>query len=264
MLGIFDSGLGGLTVLQQLRRRLPRHDITYLADQAHVPYGDRSEDELVGFLRDNIRYLQDAASDAIVVACNTTCAVGVKHGWPPSSVPVLNLIDNAAEAIAALGASKVGVLATTVTTRTGAYGNAIRARIPGVRVEEVAAPALVPLVEAGRYSGRAVRAAVEEACEPFSRDLDVLVYGCTHYPILDQHFNEIFGDGLVRLDPAIAQADATVKLVAERRIPEGSGTTLYATTGDPLAFASAVRALLAQENPHVVVAHDILTRIGNM
>ncbi|HTX02915.1 MAG TPA: glutamate racemase [Candidatus Acidoferrales bacterium] len=264
MLGIFDSGLGGLTVLQQLRRRLPRHDITYLADQAHVPYGDRTEDELVGFLRDNMRYLESAASDAIVVACNTTCAIAIKHGWPTASVPVLNLIDNAAEAIAALGARKVGVLATTVTTKTRAYGNAIRARLPGIVVEEVAAPALVPLVEAGRYSGRAVRAAVEEACESFSRDLDVLVYGCTHYPILDPHFAAIFGEGMVRLDPAIAQADATVKLVDELGISEGSGATLYATSGEPMAFAAAVRALLAEENPQVVFAHDILTRIGNM
>jgi glutamate racemase len=264
MLGIFDSGLGGLTVLQQLRRRLPHHDITYLADQAHVPYGDRTPDELLGYLRDNIGYLQGAASHAIVVACNTSAAVAMKHGWPASDVPLLNLIDNAAEAIASLGARKVGVLATTVTTQTGAYGNAIRARIPGVHVEEVAAPALVPLVEAGRYSGRAVRAAVEEACEPFSRDLDVLVLGCTHYPILDAHFAALFGEGVTRLDPAIAQAEATVKLVRELGISEGSGTTLYATTGEPLLFASAVRALLAQENPQVVFARDILTRIGNM
>jgi glutamate racemase len=263
MLGIFDSGLGGLTVLQQLRRRLPHHDITYLADQAHVPYGDRSDDELLGFLRDNIVYLQGVASDAIVVACNTTCAVAIKHGWPASNVPVLNLIDNAAETIATMGARKVGVLATTVTTQTGAYGNAIRARVPGVQVEEVAAPALVPLVEAGRYNGRAVRAAVEEACEPFSRDLDVLVLGCTHYPILDPHFAEIFGDGLIRLDPAIAQAQAAEKVVRELGIPEGSGTTLYATTGEPMAFGAAIRALLAEENPQVVFAHDILTRIGN-
>jgi glutamate racemase len=263
MLGIFDSGLGGLTVVQQLRRRLPHHDIAYLADQAHVPYGDRTDDELLGYLRDNIGYLHGASARAIVVACNTSCAVAMKHGWPESDVPVLNLIDNAADAIAAIGARHVGVLATTVTTQTGAYGNAIRARIPGVVVEELAAPALVPLVEAGRYSGRAVRAAVTEACEPFSRNLDVLVLGCTHYPILDPHFAAILGENVVRLDPAIAQADATVKLVQELGIAEGSGSTLYSTSGDPMTFAAAVRAILAEEDPHVVGARDILTRIGN-
>jgi glutamate racemase len=263
MLGIFDSGLGGLTVVQQLRRRLPDHDIAYLGDQAHVPYGDRSPGELLGYLRDNIAYLERAGSKAVVVACNTSAAVGMSHGWPESRVPLLNLIENAADAVAMMGVRNVGVIATTVTTKSGAYGDAIRARIPGARVEEVAAPALVPLVEAGRFNGRAVRAAVEDACKPFSRDLDVLIYGCTHYPILDPHFAEIVGESVVRLDPAIAQAEATAKLVEERGIAPGRGATEYATTGDPLAFGAAVRALLAEESPHVIAAHDILTRIGN-
>lgn len=264
MLGIFDSGLGGLTVLQQLRRRLPHHDITYLADQAHVPYGDRTPEELLGYLRDNIGYLNEEGAKAIVVACNTSCSIAAKHGWPQSAAPILDLIDNAAEAVADLGARRVGVLATTVTARSGAYGAAIRARAPAVHVEEVAAPTLVPLVEAGRYNGRAVRAAVVEACTPLSRDLDVLVYGCTHYPILDAHFAAFFGENVVRLDPAVAQADAAVRLVEERGIAEGSGATMYATSGDPMAFAAAVRSLLAEENPHVLGARKILTRIGNL
>ena len=263
MLGIFDSGLGGLTVLQQLRRRLPSHDITYLADQAHVPYGDRSPEELRGFIAENIKFLNDRGAKAIVVACNTSSAVAAKHGWPPSSAPILDLIDNAAEAIAKLGARRVGVIATSVTTRSGAYGDAIRARVPGVVVQEVAAPVLVPLVESGHYNGRAVRAAVDAACEPFS-DLDVLVYGCTHYPILDAHFAAIFGKDVVRLDPAIAQAEATEQFVQQHGIASGSGATVYATTGDPSAFTAGVRALLAEEHPHAVSAREILTRIGNL
>lgn len=264
MLGIFDSGLGGLTVLQQIRRRLPRHDVTYLADQANVPYGDRTPQELQRFARDNIAFLNDHRARVIVVACNTSAAAVAKQGWPPSEAPVLDLISNAADAIARIGARRVGVLATTVTARSGAYGDAIRARVPGAQVEEVAAPTLVPLVEAGSYGGRAVRAAVEEACAPFSRYIDALVYGCTHYPILDAHFASVLGEGVTRLDPAVAQADATLRFVEAHAIPEGSGATMYATTGDALAFAAAVRALLAEENPHVIGARDILTRIGNL
>jgi len=263
VLGIFDSGLGGLTVLQQLRSRLPHHDITYLADQAHVPYGDRTAEELLGYLRDNLAYLNEQGANVIVVACNTSAAIAALHGWPPSGAPVLDLIDNAAQAIGALGAGRIGVVATTVTTRSGAYGKAIRACVPGADVKEVAAPALVPLVEAGSYSGRAVRAAVEEACAQFDRDLDVLVYGCTHYPILDAHFAAALGEDVVRLDPAVAQADATLRFVKERGIREGRGATHYATTGDPMAFATAVRALLGEEVPHVAVAGEIPTRIGN-
>ncbi len=218
MLGIFDSGLGGLTVLAAIAApaAASRHNLSCRSSARAVRRSHRRT-SCSDICATTSVICEALLRRAIVVACNTSCAVAMKHGWPASDVPVLNLIDNAAEAIAAMGVRRVGVLATTVTTQTGAYGNAIRARVPGVHVEEVAAPALVPLVEAGRYSGRAVRAAVAEACEPFSRDLDVLVLGCTHYPILDPHFAAIFGDGLVRLDPAIAQAEATVKLVAGAR-----------------------------------------------
>jgi glutamate racemase len=267
VLGVFDSGLGGLTVLRQLRRRLPDQDIAYLADQAHVPYGDRSPAELLEFLRDNLTYLDEQRVAAIVVACNTSCAVAMSHGWPASKAPILNLIESAAEEVSRRGARRVGVVATTVTASSGAYGDALRARIPGVVVEEVAAPALVPLVEAGRYHGPSVRAAVEEACAPLSRDIDALVYGCTHYPILDAYFAAIMGEGVDRIDPAIAQADAAERLVTQLGIAPGGGVTTYATTGDPLAFAPAVHALLAEAHPRVIgVGHlvAVRTRIGNV
>jgi glutamate racemase len=263
MLGIFDSGLGGLTVVRPLRERLPEYDFVYLGDQAHVPYGDRSPEELLDFLRHNLDYLNEAGAQAIVVACNTSCAIAAKRGWPASEAPILNLIENAADSVAALGVHRIGVLATTVTTKSGAYGDAIRARVPDAHVEEIAAPALVPLVEAGRIHGATVRAAVAEACDALSGDLEAVVYGCTHYPVLDAHFESVLGEGVVRLDPAVAQADATVRLVKERGIAPGAGVTRYATTGYPLAFQGAIRSLLGEEEPIVVSAAEILSRIGN-
>ena len=250
MLGIFDSGLGGLTVLRQLRRRLPEHDFLYLADQAHVPYGDRSQDELQLFLRDNFDRLNKRGAELVVVACNTSCAVAMDRGWPAGEAPILNLIVNAAEAVAALGARRIGVVATTVTAKSGAYGRALRERIGGAHVTEVAAPALVPLVEAG-HRGRAVRAAVEDACAPLPRKLDVLIYGCTHYPILDEHFAAVLGPDVVRLDPAIAQADAAVDFVRTAAIVPGSGATDYLTSGDVRSFADSVRSLLGEDAPNV-------------
>jgi glutamate racemase len=251
MLGVFDSGLGGLTVVRQVRRRLPEHDVLYLADQAHVPYGDRAPEELQRFLESNIGYLNERGASPIVVACNTSCAIAMERGWP-AGAPILNLIENAAEAAAALGARRIGVIATTVTAKSGAYGRALRERIHGAHVDEVPAPALVPLVEAGRYNGPAVRAAVEEACAPLPRDLDVLIYGCTHYPILDAHFSAVLGPEVVRLDPAIAQAEAAVRFVEEHHIGAGGGATHYVTTGDPASFIASVRALLGEEEPVVI------------
>lgn len=263
MLGLFDSGLGGFTVLRPLRALLPQHDFIYLGDQAHVPYGDRSPEELHGFLRHNLDYLNEAGAGIIVVACNTSCAVAARLGWPSSQVPILDLIATAADAVAATGAQRIGVIATAATAGSGAYGDAIRARVPKAFVQEVAAPALVPLVEAGRIQGAAVRSAVREACEPFSPGLELVVYGCSHYPVLDVHFEAVLGESIVRLDPAIAQADAGARMAGELGIGPAGGVARYATTGDVLAFAVAVRALLGDSDPHVVGAAEILTRIGN-
>lgn len=263
MLGLFDSGLGGFTVLRPLRALLPKHDFIYLGDQAHVPYGDRSAEELFGFLRHNLDYLNEAGAGVIVVACNTSCAVAARRGWPESEAPILDLISTAADAVVASGARRIGVIATAATARSGAYGDAIRARAPEAIVEEVAAPALVPLVEAGRTQGAPVRAAVRDACEPFSRDLDVVVYGCSHYPVLDAHFEAVLGGSIGRLDPAIAQAEAAAGAAAALGIEPGAGVARFATTGDPRAFAVAIRALLGDADPRVVGAAEILTRIGN-
>lgn len=260
MLGLFDSGLGGLTVLRRVRERLPLHDAVYLADQAHVPYGERAFGDLHALLRHNLDYLNDAGARAIVVACNTSCAAAAEYGWPPSAAPVLDLIETAAASLAAGGARRIGVIATSATIRSGAYGLRLRDRIPGAHVEEVAAPALVPLVEAGAIEGEGTREAVRDACAPFSRDLDAVVLACTHYPVLDAHFAAVLGEGTVRVDPAVAQAEATVLLAAELGIGPGSGTVRYATTGALEPFVGSVRTLMNEPDPLAVAAHEILTR----
>ncbi|MDQ2857741.1 MAG: aspartate/glutamate racemase family protein, partial [Candidatus Eremiobacteraeota bacterium] len=108
-------------MLRNVRRRLPLEDIVYLADQAHVPYGERSEDELARLLASNVGFLEHAGAGAIVMGCNTSCAVAAKRGWPPASVPIFDLIVAAAGAVRACGARRVGVIATTATARSGAY-----------------------------------------------------------------------------------------------------------------------------------------------
>jgi len=236
MLGIFDSGLGGLTVLRHVREQLPDEDLVYFADQAHLPYGDKSVEELRGYLAAAVAYLEKRNVDAIVMGCNTTCAVAARFGYPSARVPILDLIEAAAHAIVASGAGRVGVLATAATVRMGAYGNAIRRLAPQVVVEEVAAPALVPLVEAGLRSGRDVRAAVAEACGRFQGKLDAVVLACTHYPLLDAEFAAVLGPAILRLDPSIAQANRAVAFVRSRNAGTESGSTRYVTSGDLATF----------------------------
>jgi glutamate racemase len=237
VLGLFDSGLGGLTVLRRLRELLPRCDVLYFADQAHVPYGDRSVEDLRGLLRANVAWLNERGCEAIVMACNTSCAVAGSYGWPASHAPIFDLIAAAGEAVARCGAGSIAVAATTATVRAGAYARAIHARSPGTRVTEVAAPALVPLVESG-----AARSDLEEAvaavCSQFPADVDALVYGCTHYPLLDDIFARSLPEGTLRIDPAIWQA----RSVAAAGYGEGDGRTRYVTSGALALFAKHVAA----------------------
>ncbi len=241
MLGLYDSGLGGLTVLAALRAAGIDADVVYFADQAHLPYGEKSDATLHGFLQQNLALLAELQVDAVVTACNTTCAVAERLGWPQTPFPVLDLIANAGAAFAGTPHRRIAVVATVATIRSGAYGRAIRAAAPGLEVVEVAAPALVPLVERGAAETGEARSAVEAVVAGLPAEIDALVYGCSHYPLLDRWFARALPERVVRIDPAVAQAAAAQRLIAARRFPSGAGTTTYYTNGDPQAFEAAVR-----------------------
>jgi glutamate racemase len=239
---------------------LPREDLLFLADQAHVPYGERTTDDLAGLLAQNAAYLAGCGVDAIVMGCNTTCAVAAECGWPLVAPPFLDLIDAAADAVVASGARRVGIIATSATIRSGAYGRAVRARDARIDVREVAAPRLVPLVEAGTLTGPLARGAVTEALAPFGADrLDALVLACTHYPLLDTEFAAVLGPGVRRIDPAVAQTERAVAFARTRGGDGGSGRTRYVTTGAVASFRSALVTIAGPLGPNDEVAHAPLS-----
>lgn len=242
-LGLYDSGVGGLTVLRALRAAGIDQDIVYFADRAHVPYGDKSDADILGFLRDNLALLASLQVDAVVTACNSSCAVAQKLGWPETPFEVLDLIATAGAAFAGTHYRRIAVIATAATVRSGAYARSIHAAAPDAEVVERAAPALVPLVESGAAASLAARDAVSEVVATLTRGVDALVYGCTHYPLLDRWFAEVLARDVTRIDPAREQAAATQRLVARLGIPPGGGTTAYFTNGDPGAFEAAVRRI---------------------
>jgi glutamate racemase len=244
MIGLFDSGLGGLTVVRRVRERLPHANLVFYSDQAHVPYGSRTPEDLHRLLQKNLAWLEARPLDAIVMACNTSCAVADLYGWPPTQAPVFDLIDSATQALLETGATRIGVVATAANVRSGAYGRRIRAAIPGAQVAEVAAPALVPLVEAGKTEGDEARSAVADACIDLPRDLDVVVLACTHYPILDAHFAAVLGEGVVRIDPALVQAQRVGALMEAAGTALENGTTEYVTNGDEELFRENVGRLM--------------------
>ena len=244
MLGLFDSGLGGLTVLAHLRQRLPNADVFFFADQAHVPYGDRTHADLLRLLRANLARFDSYGVEAIVMACNTSCAIAERYGWPASRAPVLDLIESAAIAVERRGFKRVGVVATAATVGAGSYGRTLRKRMHAIDVVEVPAPALVPLVEAGKTDGGAARAAVAEVCAHLPLDLDALVFGCTHYPVLQSHFRHAVGKDVALIDPAIVQAERAAGLAGVDA--NGRGRTIYVTSGDDAAFQSSVARITNQ------------------
>ncbi|MDQ2907774.1 MAG: aspartate/glutamate racemase family protein [Candidatus Eremiobacteraeota bacterium] len=240
-----------------MRALLAAEDLVYYADQAHVPYGDRSAAELERLLAHNVAYLEGCGVDAIVMGCNTSCAIAASRGWPRCSVPILDLIAAAADEVAHCGARRVGVIGTLATIRAGAYGDAIRQRDPTIVVQEVAAPALVPLVESGRHIGPLARDAVAAACAQLNGPLDALVLACTHYPLLDSHFAAILAD-VPRIDPAQAQARRAAAFVQQRASTtlapplraHGSGHIEYVTTGELEPYRRAVEAIVDAPRSH--------------
>lgn len=252
MIGIFDSGLGGLTVVRRVRERLPKSDIIFLADQAHLPYGDRSNEELAQLLKTNLAWLDSQHLDAIVMGCNTTCAIADTYGWPKTDAAIFDLIESAVIALQEAKARRIGIVATAATVRSGAYGRRIREAIAGSDVWEVPAPALVPLVEAGKIDDDETARAVAEACAGLPRDLDAVVLACTHYPVLDRHFKAALGDNVRRIDPAFVQADRVAEFLARTGSPEERGATTYVTNGDLARFHENVARIMGEPHPQTL------------
>jgi len=204
LLGLFDSGVGGLTVLRQVLARRPGQRCLYLGDTARVPYGQRSPEEIRAIAAEVIRWLGRQGVDGVLMACNTTNALAFDVAETLAGVPVLGLIDSAASQ---LQADRVGVLATPATAASGAYGQSIRAVHPGAEVVEVGCPAFVPLIEAGQLSDPALRQAAQTYLEPLlAARVEVIVLGCTHYPLLQPLLQELLPPGVRLVDPAVAAA----------------------------------------------------------
>ncbi|HZY98360.1 MAG TPA: glutamate racemase [Candidatus Baltobacteraceae bacterium] len=247
MIGLFDSGLGGLTVVRRVHERLPQADLLFFADQAHVPYGDRTPDDLHRLLSANLAWLDRQGAATIVIGCNTSCAIAERYGWPSTRAHVLDLIDSAATAVQRAGYRRVGVVATAATVRAGSYGRTLRSAVAGAEVWEVAAPALVPLVEAGEIGTPRAHEAVAAVCAQLPCDLDAVIYGCTHYPLLEEHFRNSLGENVALVDPAVMQAERAAHL-AEGTQAE-SGRVRYVTSGDLGRFHENVARIMNESDP---------------
>lgn len=212
-IGIFDSGVGGLTVLRRLSERLPYEPLVYLGDTARVPYGTKSADTVIRYARSCAKVLLDRGIKLLVVACNTASAHALETLQDEVDVPVLGVIEpGARRAVDATRTGRIGVIGTAGTINSGSYPAAIHAIAPEVEVVGRACPLFVPLAEEGWTQGPVPRQVAHEYLDGLvAQGIDTLVLGCTHYPILRDVIAETVGDGITIVD----SAEATSAVVEE-------------------------------------------------
>ena len=258
-IGIFDSGVGGLTVLREILRRTPYESTIYLGDNARAPYGTRPDEEVLRYSIESLDALVERDVKAIVIACNTATAVVLGEARRRYDLPILGVIrPGAVTAALTTRNRRVGVIATPATIRSRAYFAAIKDENPALEVYEHATPSFVPMVEAGEIAGPGVEAAVAEALAPLlgERDaggefvfplpasgrIDTLLLGCTHYPLLRAAIAAVAGEGIAIVDSATATASAVSELLSINGLETPAGpdraTHVQLTTGDLDAFRS--------------------------
>ncbi len=212
-LGVFDSGIGGLTVARALFERLPHESVIYFGDTARVPYGPKSPDTVRRYSAEILAFLLQRGVKAVVVACNTSTAHALRHLQERSPVPVVGVIEPGARAaVAATNTGTIGVIGTAGTIASGAYERAITALRPDARVHAQPCPLFVPLVEEGWFEHPAAELIAREYLEPLKRaNVDVLVLGCTHYPLIKPLLARVMGAEVKLVDSAEETATAVAR-----------------------------------------------------
>jgi glutamate racemase len=214
-IGIFDSGVGGLTVYRALHERLPSERYVYLGDTARVPYGTKSLSTVERYAIENARFLESRGMKLLVVACNTASALALPAIRRSVSVPVVGMIEpGAAAAVREAAGGRVGVIATESTVKSGAYSRAVAALAPELKVTERACPLFVSLAEEGWAESEVARAVAEEYLKELrEKGVSAVVLGCTHYPILRRVIQETLGEPVKLIDSGEAAAEAVESLI---------------------------------------------------
>jgi glutamate racemase len=248
-IGVFDSGVGGLTVLHELLVTLPHEDAVYLGDNARLPYGPRPLEDVRRFALEVGEYLEGEGVKLLVVACNTATAAALPDLQRALEVPVVGVLQPEAHAAArATRNRRVGLLATEATVASGRYEELVHAHDASVEVVSVPCPRLVPLIEGPDPFGAETTEAVREVAAPLKEaGVDTVILGCTHYPIVRPVFQRVFGRGVTLVFSADETAGEVAETLERKRIgnaEEREGTVRFLTTGDPAAFAEMGKRFL--------------------
>jgi len=253
-IGVFDSGLGGLTAMATLMRVLPGEDICYLGDTGRVPYGSRSKETIEKYAREDIAFLESLDIKAVVVACGTVSAVALEQIKQDYKTPIYGVLEPAVEkALTATKTGCIGILGTEATIKSGAYEKLLRQARADVQTTSIACPLFVPLVENGRVhpGDIVIETIVAEYLAPLkAADVDTVILGCTHYPLLEQVIAQFLGADVSLVSSGAAVAECVAKDLAEQgRLADKQtkGTQAYFVTDSITGFTKLASLFLQQD-----------------
>lgn len=240
-IGVIDSGVGGLTVAKEIMRQLPKENIMYIGDTARCPYGPRPSEEVRQFTWEMTDYLLNQNIKMLVIACNTATAVVLEEIQHKVDIPVLGVIEPGARAaLKSTNNHRIGIIGTNGTIKSNAYPSALRELHDKVEVESLACPLFVPLVESGNFEGEEARRIVEETLKPFrNSEIDTLILGCTHYPLLKPIIQEFIGPKVKLISSGEETASEVSAILSYSDLlnnGEQPGEHLFLTTGSNQLF----------------------------
>lgn len=261
-IGVFDSGLGGLTAVKELINILPCENIIYFGDTGRVPYGTRSNDTIKKYVRQDIRFLLTHGVKAIVAACGTASSVALPHLIDEFDVPLIGVLESVCQAAAqATKNGKIGVLGTSGTVQSGAYTKGICEINPKHQVFEKACPMFVPLVENGYIESEATYIIAKEYLAPLIEEqVDTIILGCTHYPLLTKVITDIVGNDVAIINAGFETARYTKDTLLKKNLlanNSNKGTCQYFVSDDAQKFVFLGGMFLEKELPEEVKQIDI-------
>lgn len=240
-IGVFDSGLGGLTAVRELMKILPGENIVYFGDTARVPYGTRSRDTIRKFAAQDLRFLLEQDLKAVLVACGTVSSVALPDLQRMTDIPVIGVVEpTASAACEATRNRKIGILGTSATVKSGSYKTAIAAIDPAISVTSVSCPLFVPLVENGYLTGQITELAAAEYIRPLQEaGVDTVILGCTHYPLLKPVLSKLFGPDVALIDSGRQAALELAEVLRQREqlSHQTEGTRRYYVSDEVANFS---------------------------
>ncbi len=255
-IGIFDSGIGGLTVLKEIIREMPEENIIYLGDTARVPYGIRSPEVVTGYSFENTKFLMSKGIKLLVVACNTSSSVSLTALMENFSIPIVGVVEPGARAaVAQTGIKKIAVIGTEATIRSRSYTKVIKSMDDSIEVSEIACPLFVPLVEEGWLEGEVVTLAAKKYLSSLKNNgVGTLVLGCTHYPMIKGVIDSVVGQKITLIDSAVETAKEVHRVLESNKLLRLNGGELqreFFVSDSPEKFIQTGENFLGHKILHI-------------